>query len=61
MKYNIGLGVIDKNGKSWRVRFSLGLSKEQDVAKRIQTLRHQLSRMRTQSFAASLVILETMS
>ena len=29
MKYNIGLGVIDKNGKSWRVRFSLGLSKEQ--------------------------------
>ena len=29
MKYNIGLGVLDKNGKSWRVRFSLGLSKEQ--------------------------------
>ena len=29
MKYNIGLGVLDKNGRNWRVRFSIGLDKEQ--------------------------------
>jgi hypothetical protein len=26
MKSNIGLGTIEKRGKNWRVRFSLGLN-----------------------------------